>query len=945
MIQLLFKKSRFIYLCFFTFSILYASVNPFVIANRGRVKTDQIVIPIPQQQLLQKTSYKDGYLLDNKSNTIVLLKPFEALYIVTDAKSEQSIEAKVSQDGRLFYHQALSEVGSEVALPKKESQRIYKLQNSFSHNVTIKLASKREYQISLYTSYIWSALNNYTPKHLELPGEKVKIELFASGTSRLAYRFKKAEKFSFLVEGPGTLRIGMATLLNPRESLAEHRQRISLQINKKKAEYLESLDTLSHNSMRDEQPLATTYTSWHYRVLDEGENNITIETYGDISLVADIYKSYLVNQSNDSGLTWSVSNDYSLYNQAIWRNSNRDDALKRQKAINNTKKHIQDQKQRVALELLSKKSTVMKSLYPSQIPYGSQVSHLYYAPYRLYTQEEYQDIVSLDEVYNLYNINKFTQGFFCEVPNQAQAKVTKSYKKLLEKIHFRERQTELNDILKQQLKQFITELNSTVDIEKEKFILSGTTERLESVKANLLLYGIDQKNVRMQETPKSGEVTIYRALDSIEKHQLSYHFIEALDQERELEITLLGDDSTEINVDIDGQSRQILAYDRDTLYDTMRFSTLWRSYTQEKKADVLLALLHNRDGVAFSSQTATLFITLPKGTKSIYLSRRNDTKPIKASLKLREAKEYRDTDYALAFSYAGSYKKFASSLIERAISNRVFDAWYETTHPLRLWMQSRIYQAKNSINQGDLPTTQMFANIEEFIQNGDRLTVIQIAKHFLILDPDNAMKRKAYKLLIELSKDSREASLWHSIYFSQTGSIEPLEKIVDILREDGEFSLALVASLLLPRDKNYHQRGCSLALIQNRMLLGKYLCKDLESKSREESYLQKKREFLSHPKFSTAYYKDHTKLVSSAGVTTLYDRSKDTKLYHYKATKAQALKLSFNGPLTVDLDIRLLAPVVHYQWMKIVIDGQLYHYPLTQVEYSDTLESMSNQRF
>jgi len=92
----LFGLLRFIWFISLGITIAWASLNPFVIANRTKVMTDQIVIPIPKQQLIQATSSNQKYLLDSGNSIILLLKPFETLYVVTDKAA--ALEAKISQD-------------------------------------------------------------------------------------------------------------------------------------------------------------------------------------------------------------------------------------------------------------------------------------------------------------------------------------------------------------------------------------------------------------------------------------------------------------------------------------------------------------------------------------------------------------------------------------------------------------------------------------------------------------------------------------------------------------------------------------------------------------------------------------------------------------------------------------------------------------------------------
>ena len=335
---------------------------------------------------------------------------------------------------------------------------------------------------------------------------------------------------------------------------------------------------------------------------------------------------------------------------------------------------------------------------------------------------------------------------------------------------------------------------------------------------------------------------------------------------------------------------------------------------QGKDPQQLLAQRNQTRPLPLLRTTATYTLTLPKGTQQLSFRTRSPD-PLRLSLRIRQSSTYRDTPYALRHTYGGSYQRFLRSLT--APLPQAFSAWYEQTHPLRLWCLARIARVQQQIHSTQRPQTLHYATT--LAQRGDRSLARAIAKHTLLLSPTPTEQLHAYQLLLSLAQDSHEQSLYHLLYAWRTHSLEALQALALYLEEEGQESLALTLRLLLPATAQNIRSAHHLAQHQQHQRLADLL--------------------LPHsPATPPTQNLTHTlKVTHTAGVATLYSPAQHRYLHSYHATASQPLTLSVEGPVRLTLRVRLTDTTPPYEWMRIDHNGATYHYPLTQTQRSSTL--------
>lgn len=940
-------------------NMLWAGVDPFIVFNTQNINTPQTITPLPKEQLITAFPSKSHqYQLSNNEQAEIFIKANETLFIVSKEETNTSILANISQDGRLFQEKSLF----------KDRQKNYTLHNEYNKMIVVKLSSDLAINVSFYTTFNSSSLNLMKGIEISLPGENVEITSPSALSSQHYYRFKNKKKFSFQVQGPGTLNLSMRAPLHPIKNLAPYRQRILLAVNKEKPKCLESLNSTSLSYLTDLDHTAVTDKSSHFVPLKAGNNTITLKTYSDILISANLYKENIINPINDSNLTWEVPNKLDFINQPQWHNTNINDGIKRMRSILAQKKNMVDSLQRTGLEDSAYLSTFMKQLYPLSIPIHKSFNTLNYGIRSLYLKEDYKYISSLAPYHEIANLNTIKNGVFFEVPLDKTENLQEELNVTLERLYFKTREYKLDKGLKRQVETLL----SHIDTYKHIYLYGHTDstggsmmnialsqKRCQSIKKAMINLGIPEKDIsitfegekdqRIQTQDEAIEASNRRVEIKV-LHQvpinkkLEYQFKKPIESNTPLEITLssVDDFKKELYLYIDNQKPETLRYEIAKNLQPFSFSTGLDAYAKHtnNNPDKTISILKNTKEQALISHTGTIVIMLPKGTRHIRLARAKDSTPYDVSLRIREGSIYKDTPYALAYAYAGSYLRFADSLHQSLPSKKEFDPWYEHTHPLRLWINSNIAQAYNNVESSHVPDASTIEYAQTLFQNNDRFTTLQIAKHALLFSFDKDIQKKAYDLLLKLSKDNTERLTWHCAYFYKTKSSLALYKIALLLQKEGKSEYALNAFLLLDRDPSTIKHIGKLALVQNDLVLYEYLSKSntlLLQKAAAKDYLEKKYAILSSVEYQKNLSTNNINILESAGTSILYSEKRDEYFHMYKSTASQPLKLEIEGPITLELDIRFESQATCYQWMRIEYNAETYHYPLTQFQPSTSL--------
>jgi len=800
---------------------LWGGVNPFVLFND--INHSRAFIPLPSTQVIQSdhNSSSGKLLCSNQHPLWVLIEPSERL--VLEAKRYQGeIKAQISLDGRLYQTQKLQ---PKIA---SDGKHYYGYTNPYNQIVAIRLTAPKTLELEAMTTLNISALHKLQPRSIDLGGQKQWINCLSESKSVRYERFVKPQTFSFTVEGEGSLEIEMLTPLHAL-SITPVRNRIRLRHNEKKPVVLESLEEVSLNTLQENNESnasKVTHGSKHYIALEEGNNTIEIETYGDILLLAKRYHKSVVNSINERDLTWHLPDTLRAINQPQWKNSASQDGLKRMERILAFKEHIEDSIEQNALISTAQKGTALQPLYPYRVANSNRYLQGYYAIYRLYGSKELDRLSVVDKEDRLSYLSQLKEGLFVDVPTQ--------------------------------------------------------------------------------------------------KGALHYRLREPLTYPRELEVTLLGEGNCTLLITSSVAKEELSCIDNEKI-EAKSFSKALFVSNEDNLSDQL-NLLKNRSNLSILSPTGTMRITLPKGTDAFSLYRPSDSAQSKVALRIRQESRYHDTPYHLATHYHRSYRAFAQSLYQGSL--KAFDPWYEATHPLRLWMQSRIDKAKEHLTNTSTPDRSRLLYANYLYTQGDRYTAMQVAKHILFLSDDNNLQKEAYQLLLKLSENNDQLLRWHSAYFYLRASSDTLSTIAQLLQEEGEYALSLMARLLV--DKKAQTKD--LAILQNNFELAYYL-----KVPQEHNDLAAKAKLLDSPSYRFDASKKGVNVIQSAGMERLYSISRDLYLHYHRATPTQPLVMEVEG--TLELDVRFLEPPKSYQWLSIEIDHKPYHYALTATQASNGLRT------
>jgi len=953
----------FLFLMMMT-SSLFSNVNPLVVFNTKQLENQNIIMPLPSQQLVKAESIESElYRLSANFSIWVLLKPYEYLYITSRRDTNSTVMAEISLDGRLFSKKVLNQ----------QSKGNYRLYNEFNKILAVKLSAQDDMNVSLLTSLNNSVLNELYSTEVPLEGDYLTIRSRQNHLEERYYRFMGERSFSFQVTGPGTLGLSMRAPLSSVDTLIPYRQRVSLRINDKTRQTLESLKRSGLKYIDDGNDTVVTDSSAYYISLKPGENNITIETYSDTLLRAKLFHLNVLNSMNDANLSWQLPENFQSINQPQWSNDKIDDGMQRMASILAQEKSIVDSVQKKGLQQSAYVSTFMKRMYPSKIPYNTKITHAYYGVHSLYAEDELSTISSVPKDHEIAALNSLKRGLFNEVPLEEAKQEQGHHVLTLQKLYFKTRQYKLDRPLIRQLEHLVTGLKDFEHIElygytdsMDKLEMNDrlSEQRCRHVKDVMISLGIpswrikiypksehDQAVITADETNEASNrrVEIRVVHLSVDNKKLEYHFKEPLQIPTHIEITVLSSDtnSTQLYADIDGKDRKVLHYKEDENFKKLSFSSALHTFDKHAKTPELdpiktVSILKNTRELSLAKHTGTILFTVPKGTRYIRLSRPRQSKPLHVTLFKRASATYHDSTYVLGNDYNGSYKKFSDSLSEPLPLEGDFDAWYQHTHPFRLWMNSRNGVAHKNLNKTTVPDGAALDYAQELIHNNERYTALQIAKHALLLNENPEIQKRAYSILLGLCKDNTEALMWHSVYFTKSASSASLKEIVLLLQKQGRFELALNALLLLDRDSFYEKKGSELALLLNNTVLSRHLNNKTQKLllPPEQSFILQKNDLLSQEQYKDTLRPEEVSVKQAAGVVKLYSQSRHQSLNRYKATWDQPIQLEVEGPRSLQLEVRLFSSIKPYEWMSIEHNGKIYHFPLTQVEQSDSLQQV-----
>lgn len=925
----------------FLHSLAIAGVNPFVIFNTDKIKSSQSIIPLPQEQILSK----DAKFGDVK----LLLLAHETLYISSSSAQKHKINVQSSLDGKLF----------KKGILKQNQYKQYIFTNPFSQTMALKLQSHQEINASLYTTFNTSILNHLNPQAIAL-GKKPTEVMLSSGLSlQKYYSFHQKQKFSFELEGKGTLKLSLRAILHPLKNLSLYRQRIRVILNHSQNYLLDALNNRSLAYIEDANQTPLTADTTHFIPLEEGLNHIQIENNSPLLLSANFYSEHIINSLNRSKLQWKIPNRLNFINQAQWKNSSLDAGRKKMFALLKLKTNIYDSLQRKNLEIMAKKSIFNAILYPSTFALEDNLHTLNYAPSQLFLEDEYKARASIHPDYATAHLNSIRQGVFCRIPSRQKKSKTIPFEITQEQLYFNSNGFVLNKKLKRQVKTFLSHLKNY-----HKINLYGHIKRCQSIKSELIILGVPSakvfihktKNYPLDETEEASNrrVEIKVNYYSTIKPYLEYTFDNPLEADTQIEFTIFSPKNAtqefyiQSYTDIkENKSRKYhLEYQKDTAFETMALSQSKNAFTLQtslkNSPDKTIALLKNYAQIPFAKETATHSLSITKGTKSLRIWSTQSHKLAKISLSMPKSSTYKDTPFALSHHYAHSVKRFSKSLDQPLLQH--FDAWYEHTHPLRLWFRSQISQAKINLSHTPVLEVSTLRYAKNLKRTHDRIASIQIAKQGLLRSSSANIQAQSFKLLLSLSQSPNEKLKWFANYFYRSGSPQILQEISTLLEKEGKYIYALNARLLLPHKSNNLQKICQLSLMTNNFVLYDALCNKKEKNINKIDYLAPKAKLINAKDILTHASSKAIAIKNCEGVTNIYSPQRDHTFPSYKATLAHPLEIEVQGPIDLEMNIQFATPHTNYTWLKIEHNNRIYHAPLTQFKASKGLLNLPDKQ-
>ena len=914
--------------------MIRANVSPFVVYNTQNIKTPQTLIPIPSNQIIRKDK-----------DVTLFIEAYQKLYIFT--KKRKFISGDISTDGRLFINRKI--------YPNRYNNYTYT--NPYSQLIAIKL-NNMDINSSFYTTINTSAINLIKPKEINISKDSVDVISKITLTSQRYFRLKANQTISFDLDKNGTLELSIAKEISPIYNLSPHRQRLKITINRVK-KYIEALNSTSHSYINNINHKAITSASKHFFILDKSKHHIIIKAEEDTLISAKIYHKNIFYKQNDIHLNWITDKSFDFINQPIWFNSKIDNGLDRFHHLDKLQNEIIDTRQKIALNIASKKSVFYKQIYPITFDkQGYEIKYRYSNP-SLYLSDKSNIISDLSSSYRYNYLNNIKDGTFFDVPIYKKIE-NRDISVRLEQIYFRTRGYILDKSLKAEVSNFVAHLHNykhiylyghTDSTASNNYNQKLSLNRAKSIKEEMIKLGIPQKDITIDYLGESNQrikttdnkiedgnrrVEIKVVYPSKIYHKLQYNFRSTLQNDTYLNVTILSNDkkTKKLYITTDKGKRLTLNYVYNENLDSFRVDNSQKEYSQRDKS--IVAILKNSKELEFKKNTGSLSVKIPKNTKYITILRGNNSK-FKVSLKILENSRYKDTIFNLTHNYKNTYNKFYKSLHTKV--NKKFNPWYEHTHPLRLLLLSNIKTAQNNLTKANISNISTINYAKRLYQSKDNMASKQIAKHGIFRGLNQKIISLSHNLLLDMSKSNAEKLLYESAYFYKTASSSSLEKIASILQDENKNSYALDTLLLLPHTPNILKKICHISLIENRFNIYKNLCN-----KNNTNFINLKKEAIKNNINRFRVTNRDYKVLNYQGKKTLY--SKDRNLYFtmYRVTNTHPLEIDIDANTMVAFDIRFDTNTTKYQWLKIEELNRVYHYPLTNFAISKTLKILPEKR-
>lgn len=940
---------KYIVLFFIFVTTLFSGVNSLFLYNIDSINNKDIYIPLPDNQIIARD--EDVIYLLIKANETLLIKDF--------LEEDSSINVSLSLDGKLF------KKAKNIANKTKE----LKYRNLFDKAIAYKIFYKKENTLSLFTTNKDIHKSKLNTNDLLLDANEVTVHSLDGNIKKNYYTFNKNDEFIIEIEKEGTLELLVRESITPLHSIGNNRHKILITDENHQSTTWNYVSSLNKNNLQGSSPVSNTAS--YFLHLHKGKNYFKVQVFNDTLVRVKYYHANLINDMNDNSI-WTVPPSYAQINQDSWKNTNLNDGLKRYNSINNIAKQLAHSPQHSAFVNSAKKSIYLGELYPSEIPFKSQLKYKMSASPSLYLEDELElELLSAEQnFYDIVDISAFKNSMFVDIPYQNSLQITGDKHQLtLRKLYFKVREFKLDKALLHQIKLTLPEIEKY-----NKILISGFTDSIDtnsnnqllsekrssSVKNALVSLGIPKENIftyshgegeseiitddnMYESSNRMVKITVLHT--DYKNKDLVYTFKETLVEDLEIEINLYGenlDEAEKLNLYVDDEIFMRMDYNQDNKYQDFSYNKEMMAYkrvVQETSSKKVLSVLKNVEDLELVNELSTTLITIPKGSKSIRFTRENrgQSKDSKVSISLRIPKNklFVDSNYALNNIYHGTYKAFASSVKDELFLD--FDSWYEHTHGLRLWMKQKVSRVYDTIEIDDIPNKKDLDYADKLLQNNDLVTATHIAKHALILCENPKLQKQAYNILLNATLEPTKKIVWHLIYFLQTKSSGSLKVVSKNLYNEGKLKLSLDSLMLLRRNEIDDAMACNLFIMENNTKMSKEFCHDEEEDVLSvTSFLKKKEDLQEKLRYKNYFIKEKSLVKNFSGLQKLYTKRTKKNTHIYRATWAQPLELNVSGSREIEFKVHVKpSQTDKYRWVRIEDNGVVYHYPITNFKASE----------
>ena len=922
----------FIYLTALLFG---TNVDPFVVQNNRYIYKNSIILsPLSKEQILSANANSKGkYHIHANRGLRLLLKANQKLYIKTERDSQIYID--YSTDSILYHRIEL----------KRDNDGVYSFNNNQASIASVILYSSIDNNITLLSTFNPALLEKYRADMIPLPLQKEHIVSFNDLKTQLYYYLPKNHPITIDLNDISSMAIKVRAILKGDREISGNRVRVYLKINHKK-ESIEVLGKSSLDYIKAHKDISISNEYKYYFNLDRDKNHITLYSDSDILISIEHYHQNNFYSSSSLKLHWHLNSELNSINQPIWRNSVVDGGVKRMKRVLSQSNNLVDPIQKSNLQKSAEYSVFKATLYPNHIPTGSRYIYAYYPKYSLILNKRlYQKI---NKNYTS-QVAKLPFTTFVPIPPKNIPIYTKNSKRILKFIYLQYLIGDIKLLLKEQLDSIYPMIEPDDRLVISNCPKDSIVNYCQNIKDILISNGVPKNRIIISnqiDNSQKGIVQISAEKIVSSSKKLQYDFVNSTDNQSYLELLVWSKETKKQKfiIQIDKRKKLLFIYNpNDKKFQNYRVSRDKEALDRLglKKSVDIIKTINNKEGFSILQRVGIFHLKLPKGAKSIRVYKLNKKDKLYISIKEYRSSIYKDTPYNLANHYTNSYKRFIKTLYQPI--PKEFNPWYETTHPLRVWLLSQLKMLLSQVDSSSYFENGIKEHIKRAKKFNDTILIREIAKSILLFTKKASLRRYALNLLMRYSLNDKEKLTWQSIYFIKSKNISSLKSLAKALYSNGKLELALNLLILADRSPSTKKEIAKLSLLTNRFALRDEILKLSYTPITE--ILKLKKEILNSYDYQYSVWQKPIFIKADGGRAKIYSKSINRVSLLSKASAVDKIVMDFNGSYSVHFDIRALDNHSDIEWIDIIHNGITYQYPLVKLNPSLSLiDKNSNKK-